>query len=90
MGTQAWLVRLARQLPGWKVWVASGPEYWRAAPAPDGLPLTDAHKLPNQLTARTPQLLRELARERYGWNDTCDTCGVLARSCGHRQPETRD
>ncbi|HEX8106119.1 MAG TPA: hypothetical protein VF516_00260 [Kofleriaceae bacterium] len=25
---------------------------------------------------------------RYGIDDTCGTCGVLARECGHRFPET--
>jgi hypothetical protein len=35
----------------------------------------------------TPQALRDAARERYGWDDYCDSCGILARECGHRQPE---
>lgn len=55
-----------------------------------GTPLTRAHALPNRVSAKTPEALRGLAQERYGWDDYCDTCGVLARVCGHRTPETRE
>jgi hypothetical protein len=41
---------------------------------------------PNGIDAATPAELRNAARLRYGWNDYCESCGVLARECGHRQP----
>lgn len=92
MSHQAWFTRLAEQLPGWHVWYSSGPgSGWYAVPAPaepdDRRPGWYLH-LPNRIgPADTPQLLRAAARQRYGWDDTCATCGVLARDCGHRQPE---
>lgn len=88
---RAWLSRLDEELPGWLVWRAGGTlvggTQWNAAPAPAGTPRTDHPKLANRITAETPAKLRTLARERYGWDDTCESCGVLARECGHRQPE---
>jgi hypothetical protein len=86
----AWVLRLSAQLPGWHVWYTSGggdPRGWYAVPAPADANHVAALALPGRMFAETPAGLRALARERYGWDDTCDSCGVLARECGHRQPE---
>lgn len=88
MTTTAWISRLTRQLPGWHVWHSG--HRWNAVPAPAGVDHIEALALPGRLSAHTPQLLRGLARARYGWDDYCGTCNVLARQCGHRQPERRD
>jgi hypothetical protein len=89
MNVTTWCRRLQMQLPGWRVWHASPPAAgWYAVPAPDGTPLVDLNGMPNRIGPfAKPQDLRMAAHERYGWNDTCETCGVLARECGHRQPE---
>jgi hypothetical protein len=88
-----WFERLAEQLPGWHVWFTSGggtPRGWYAVPAPAGATHQDACGLPNRLGPfDRPQDLRAAARKRYGWDDYCGACGVLARECGHRQPESR-
>jgi hypothetical protein len=92
MSRDAWISRLSRQLPGWYVWW-QGParEGWYAVPAPVGAVRSETLSLPNRIGPyRTPQELRSDAQERYGWNDHCETCGVLARECGHRRPERRD
>lgn len=90
MNPYTWKQRLQSQLPGWAVWFARGSAVsvqWHAAPAAPGTHPVDYWWLPNQVGAATPQELRALARDRYGWDDHCETCGVLARECGHRQPE---
>jgi hypothetical protein len=87
MKEQAWLRRLGGELPGWFVWTSSISPRWRAVPAPAGTTLADARRLPNRIGAAAPAALRALAQERYGWDDHCESCGVLARECGHRQPE---
>jgi len=87
---EAWLKRLDEQIHGWLVWRTGGPLVgvrWHAAPAPADTPGTGYSLLQNRITADTPAELRRLARERYGWYDHCESCGVLARECGHRQPE---
>lgn len=90
MTKHAWVLRLNAQLDGWHVWYTSGPgPKWNAVPAPSDINHIDAVYLPNRLSAATPQGLRKAAQLRYGWNDYCQTCGVIARECGHRQPETR-
>lgn len=89
MYVDAWLTRLSRQLPGWHVWYSSLSPRWNAVPADDGTRHAEALRLPNKVSAATPQELRTLARERYGWHDICESCGVPARECGHRQPERR-
>jgi hypothetical protein len=90
MNETAWLTRLRRDLEGWRVWRTGGSLVggvkWNAAPCAIDAP-SGYSNLPNRITADTPQELRQLARERYGWYDTCESCGVLARECGHRQPE---
>jgi hypothetical protein len=91
----AWLRRLNAQLPGWTVWYSSGSlagSGYFTAPAPGDLPKgTNRLGLANRLGPyRDPKVLRAEARERYGWDDHCDTCGVLARDCGHHRPETRN
>jgi hypothetical protein len=90
---RAWLERLNEQLPGWHVWCSSPAmvpgQPWGAVPAPDDIGHTDALELPHRVNAATPQGLRTLCRERYGWHDYCESCGVLARECGHRAPESR-
>ncbi len=93
--TEWWLSRLSVQLEGWYVWYTSGPPRgWHAVPAPKPYPVPIDPRPDWYLHLRnrigpfaTPQLLRAAARERYGWDDYCATCGVLARDCGHRQPE---
>lgn len=91
MRVGTWLSRLRRELPGWWAWRANAG--WYAAPsAPPPAPADRTYgwylKLPNRIGPYpTPQLLRAACRERYGWNEHCATCGVLARDCGHRQPE---
>lgn len=92
MDTRAWLRRLSDQLPGWHVWYTGGGgnlgRGWCAVPAPDDAGHADALALPNRIGPyRTPQELRSDARDRYGWDDHCESCGVLARECGHRQPD---
>jgi hypothetical protein len=92
MGTRAWLSRLSNQLSGWHVWyMGSGGNFgrgWYAVPAPAGIGHTDALALSNRIGPyRTPQELRTIICERYGWGDHCESCGVLARECGHRQPD---
>lgn len=90
MKYEAWLHRLIRQLNGWHVWYSSTAPRWNAVPAAEHVDHTAALSLPNRISASTPQQLRALAGERYGWHDYCGSCGVLARECGHRQPERRD
>lgn len=90
MHYRTWLRRLADRLPGWQVWVSSPGPKWNAVPAPADIGHTEALHLPGRVHAATPQLLRQLCRERYGWDDICGTCNVLARECGHRQPETKE
>jgi hypothetical protein len=91
MKVQAWLNRLSAQLPGWHVWVGtfegSGGR-WHAVPAPADVRHDETLTLPGRLDFRTPQALRDACRERHGWYDHCESCGVLARECGHRQPES--
>lgn len=88
MNDQAWLRRLGQELPGWHVWTTSlTRRRWCAVPAPAGTTLADAGQLPNRIDAATPAELRDAARLRYGWDDHCESCGTLARECGHRQPE---
>lgn len=90
MTVTGWITRLTNQLPGWHVWYSTPAPRWNAVPAPEGIGHVEALTLPNRITASTPQLLRELARERYGWDDHCHTCNVPARECGHRRPEGPD
>lgn len=78
--------QLATQLPGWHVWYSSSGAYF-AVPAPAGTKLADAIAMPGRIGAHEPAGLLALCQARYGWDDTCDTCGVLARECGHRGPE---
>lgn len=89
LNTDAWLDLLREQLPGWKVWVIAGPvgRGWRAVPAPASTPMVEAIHMDHRVSADTPHELRTLCRERYGWDDTCETCGTSWRECGHRQPE---
>lgn len=87
MRNKKWFQRLGEQLPGWHVWT-SGRRQWYAVPAPADATHAETLKLPNRIDAVSPIELRSLARERYGWDDYCQSCGVLARECGHRQPET--
>jgi hypothetical protein len=89
MNDQAWIRRLKEQLPGWFVYTSSiGREKkWRAVPAPAGTTLEQARDMPRHTYNETPAGLRAAAQVRYGWDDYCESCGVLARECGHRQPE---
>lgn len=91
MNIRTWLRRLNEQLSGWHVWYTSGGgtgRGWYAVPAPDDIDHTATLTLPARIGPyRTPQGLRADAHDRYGWDDTCESCGVLARECGHRQPE---
>lgn len=91
MNGRTWKQRLRIQLPGWAVWTTGSQlgVQWHAAPAAPTAEAPDYFTLPNRITAATPQELRTLAQERYGWNDYCGSCGVLARVCGHRRPESR-
>lgn len=94
MKLQAWLARLKEQLPGWHVWYMGGGgnlgRGYCATPAPADINHTDALYLPNRVgPVKNPKLLREMCRERYGWDETCESCNELARECGHRMPETR-
>jgi hypothetical protein len=82
------LLRLIPQLPGWKVW-RSSPGGWNAVPAPADVSLDEALYMPGRMTAATPAELKKLCLARYGWDDYCETCGVLARECGHRAPESK-
>lgn len=91
MKKQTWFRRLGEELLGWHVWYsgsggATGRGWW-AVPAPADAEHADALTLPNRIWAATPADLRTLAQQRYGWDDDCQSCGVLARECGHRQPE---
>jgi hypothetical protein len=90
VNVSAWCRRLQAQLPGWHVWRSGTPARgWYAVPAPPGTGHTEALGLPHRLGPyREPQELRAVCRQRYGWDDYCQTCGILARDCGHRQPET--
>lgn len=90
--TTWWLDRIAGQLTGWWVWHSSAG--WQAVPAPKPRPVPIDPRpdwymhLPNRIGPyATPQQLRTECKARYGWDDWCDTCGILARDCGHRQPE---
>lgn len=87
MNARGWLTRLAGELPGWHVWRSSPGPRWNAAPAPSDASHDRVLNMPNRVSAEHPQALRALCRERYGWNDYCGSCGVLARECGHRTPE---
>lgn len=91
MNITAWARRLKGQLPGWHVWYTSGGGFgrgWYAVPAPGDANHAATLAFPARIGPyRTPQGLRADARDRYGWYDTCESCGVLARGCGHRQPE---
>jgi hypothetical protein len=92
MRTSAWLSRLTQQLEGWHVWTSCGKWYAVPAPKPHSVPIDPRPgwytHLPNRVGPEpTPQALRDVCRLRYGWNDYCETCGILARKCGHRQPE---
>lgn len=89
MNRQAWFRRLGAQLPGWHVWYGGVPGAgWYAAPGPSEDTHVEAIRRPHRIGPYpTPQALREDARERYGWYEYCETCGVPARECGHRQPE---
>jgi hypothetical protein len=96
MNIQGWCRRLESQLPGWQVWYWSaggkpGTAGWYAAPAPPEADRAEVLLLPHRLGPYpTPQELRAEARVRYGWGDTCDTCGDGWQLCGHRQDETRE
>lgn len=87
MNSQAWVRRLRDQLPGWFIWFSTPGLTWHAAPAPDGTTLAEARSLPNRIDAATPTELHTAVQLRYGYYDYCESCGVLARECGHRQPE---
>lgn len=93
MKDRTWLRRLGEEFPGWIAWTTEGWKptdakgNWMAAPAPPGTPDTDVYLLADRVSAATPAELRTLMRERYGWDDHCQSCGVLSRECGHRQPE---
>lgn len=78
---------LRAQLPGWHVWVTVDGPSWSAVPAREGTELAAAVTMPGRVTAGSTAELLTLAQERYGWHDYCETCGVPARECGHRQPE---
>lgn len=69
------------------MWWSAEQETFCAVPAPPDTNLEVAKRLPGQVGGWTAADLLELCRERYGWDDTCETCDVLARDCGHRQPE---
>jgi hypothetical protein len=91
INTRTWLRRLTAQCPGWYVWYseqASPRVAWHALPAPrDRVPgLTKPY---GEVDASTPQLLRQFCHERYGWYDTCEACGALARDCNHSQVRRR-
>ncbi len=90
MSVQAWCRRLGGELPGWHFWYQTGGNGtgWWAVPAPSGMAHAETLGQPNRLgPCRTAQRLRTECRERYGWYDDCQSCGVPARRCGHRQPE---
>ncbi len=92
MKVPAWIGRLTQQLPGWHVWYASSGGLsgrgWYAVPAPADSSHVRALGLPGRVgPVSSPQELRATCRQRYGWDDTCESCGVLARACGHRTPE---
>lgn len=90
MKDHSWIRRLNAQLPGWYVYTSTTGKKWRAVPAPAGTVLAGALDMPKHIYCDTPAALRAAARLRYGWDDYCGSCGVLARTCGHRQPERRD
>lgn len=91
MNITGWARRLNAELPGWHIWYTSGGSTgrgWYAVPAPDDADHTATLTLPARIGPyHAPQGLRADAHDRYGWSDTCESCGVLARECGHRQPE---
>jgi len=91
MSVRAWCLRLKEQLPGWHFWYSSGSgSGWYAVPAPADMAHAETLELPNRLGPyQAPGVLREACRERYGWDEFCGNCGVVARDCGHRGPETR-
>lgn len=89
MNQREWLDHLTRELPGWNVWYSSLKPHWSAVPAPEGTSLSEALTMPGLVSAHYPQLLLGLCSERYGWDDYCSTCGVLARECGHRKDEAK-
>jgi hypothetical protein len=88
MRTLTWVLRLTDQLPGWSVWYSSSPAEGGTPSRPQrALTHTAALQLPYRIGPfRTPQELREAARERYADGDTCQTCNDDWRICGHRQP----
>ena len=95
MNLDSWLRRLSEELRGWHVWRTTGTgSGWYAVPAPNPRPEPIDPRpgwylhLPDRIGPYyTPQELRRACRDRYGWYDHCDSCGVLARNCGHRGPE---
>jgi hypothetical protein len=85
INTRTWLRRLTAQCPGWYVWYNDRPSprvAWHAVPAPQGR-IPDPAVPYGEVDASTPQLLRRFCHERYGWYDTCEICGSLARECAH-------
>lgn len=95
MKDEVWLRRLSDDGAGWYFWKDPDPLAWRARPAPKGFnptlgDLRESTYADGMVVANTPTELRKLVRQRYGWYDHCQTCGILARECGHRQPERRD
>lgn len=86
------LVELGKELPGWFVYTSSIRPWWRAVPAPPDVKSSYeaivVRRLKGEVGANTPDELLALAKERYGWDDYCETCpDTFARDCGHRQPE---
>ncbi len=84
-----WLDTLTKRHPGWFFSLAPSTTHpkWCAVPAPDNATAASVFRLTGEITATTPEALSALVAERYGWHDYCETCGDLARECGHRQPE---
>lgn len=87
MNSHAWIRRLNAQLPGWFIWTSSPGRKWYAVPAPGGKRVPGYNEDPNRIEASTPAELRTLAQQRYSGDDHCESCGVPALECGHRQPE---
>lgn len=89
MKVETRLRRLHAQHPGWLFFhttTGPGPARWTAAPYAYRVDYVNAD-FRGIIAAATPDELRRMVRDRYGWYDHCETCGVLARECGHRQPE---